>query len=499
VATTTAGTGFERLRASVQAELLARVPDQIERLRWSREQIEAAQRDGLRALLARAIESSPFHRRRLAGIDPSRFELADLSSLPVMTKAEMMEELDAVFTDGRLSRGLVERALAATAAEPVPILGEYAAVASGGCSGQRGLFVFDREALVGGFSSLSRWQMARMLALGGPPPGGLPIVLVGAASAVHLTGAAPAWTAGEEMPFRFIPVPVTLPLAEIVERLNSLLPPVLYSYASMLARLAAERRAGRLRIAPMAVATTSETLTPQMRAATARAFGVPIVDIFGSSEGLVGTSAPDDEVLVFNSDLCIAELVDDQNRPVPPGVPSAKVLLTNLYNLTQPLIRYELTDSFVRQPHAADHGHLRAQVRGRADEVLSYEDVDVHPHVVRSVLVTSPEILDYQVRQTPGGMDVEALAVVNVDGARLAGRLAKALAEAGLHDPAVTVRIVDHLERNPETGKLRRFVSRPAPHDRTGHGADTPAPAPVRRPPPQNRAPARPLTHRNPR
>lgn len=89
-----------------------------------------------------------------------------------------------------------------------------------------------------------------------------------------------------------------MPVAEIVQRLNSLRPPVLYGYAAMLARLAAEQQAGRLRIAPVAVTTTSETLTPGIRAAIAEAFGAPIVDIFGSSEGLVGTSAPDDEVLV---------------------------------------------------------------------------------------------------------------------------------------------------------------------------------------------------------
>jgi len=173
----------------------------------------------------------------------------------------------------------------------------------------------------------------------------------------------------------------------------------------------------------------------------------------------VGITAPDDDVLVFNSDLCIVELVDAENRPVPPGVPSAKVLLTNLYNRTQPLIRYELTDSFVRQPDAADHGHLRATVRGRADEILSYGRVDIHPHVVRSVLVKSPEILDYRVRQTPRGIDVEALAFVALDSDRLAQRLVQALSEAGLTEPAVSVRIVDHLERMPDTGKLRRFVS----------------------------------------
>ncbi len=69
----------------------------------------------------------------------------DLSALPVMTKTQMMDALDDVFTDRRLSRGAVESALAATAAEPVPILGDYIALASGGCSGWRGVFLLDRS------------------------------------------------------------------------------------------------------------------------------------------------------------------------------------------------------------------------------------------------------------------------------------------------------------------------------------------------------------------
>jgi phenylacetate-coenzyme A ligase PaaK-like adenylate-forming protein len=243
-----------------------------------------------------------------------------------------------------------------------------------------------------------------------------------------------------------------------VGRLNALQPQLLFGYASMLVRLAAEQRAGRLRIRPLAVTPNSEMLLPAQRVALRQAFGAPVVESFGSSEGLMGATPPDDDVLVFNSDLCIAEPVDAENRPVPPGEPSAKVLLTNLYNRTQPLIRYELTDSFVRQPDAPDHGHPRAQVRGRAEEVLHYRGADVHPHVVRSVLVTTAEVLDYQVRQTPRGLDATALAVVPVDAEGLAERLAQALAGAGLSEPVVSVRIVDHLERAPDTGKLRRFV-----------------------------------------
>ena len=87
--------------------------------------------------------------------------------------------------------------------------------------------------------------------------------------------------------------------------------------------------------------------------------------------------------------------------------------------------------------------------------------LDIHPHVIRSALVKSPEILDYRVRQTRRGIDLEALALASVNSDALAQQLVQALAAAGLHNPAVSIRIVDHLERIPDTGKLRRFLPLP--------------------------------------
>jgi phenylacetate-CoA ligase len=159
--------------------------------------------------------------------------------------------------------------------------------------------------------------------------------------------------------------------------------------------------------------------------------------------------------------MCIAELVDADNQPVAPGIPSAKVLVTNLYNLAQPLIRYELTDNFVRQPDSADHGHLRAHVHGRADEMLHFGRVDVHPLVVRSVMVRSPEVVDYRVRQTPRGIEVDAIASGSADVEAICTRLASALGRAGLGQPETSVRIVNELEQHPRSGKLRRFVPLP--------------------------------------
>jgi phenylacetate-coenzyme A ligase PaaK-like adenylate-forming protein len=459
--TTTPKHSFHPLRERLQTELLASYPELIERLGWSRAQIEAHQRRQLRELVAHAQEHSPFHARRLRGVDPASLDPRDLSRLPVMTKSQMMDELDDVFTDRRLTRRAVEESLAEAGAEPATPVEGHLALVSGGSSGRRGVFVLDEVAGVQFFGSLSRGIVARLEAMGEPPPGGLPIAMVAAASPIHATGVAAPLTddhGGGGLPFRFLRVPVTQPLPEIVDQLNALRAPALYGYPTMLAQLAREQLAGRLQISPVVVTCTSESLTPDLRSAISAGFGAPVIDSFGSTEGLVGASGPDDEAITFAEDGCIVELVDEQHRPVAPGTPSASVLVTNLSNRVQPLIRYELADSFVQQPEAAAHGHLRARVDGRSDDDFAYDGVAIHPLVVRSVLVRSAQVLEYQVRQTATGIDVSVVTEPAADLGPLAEQLRTALGAAGLTDPHVTVDPTPTLDRDAATGKLRRFV-----------------------------------------
>jgi hypothetical protein len=130
---------IERLQTRMAGAIGRQLPAAIERLGWSAGQLAGFQRDRLRALLARATECSPFHAERLRGIDPSRFELADLPRLPVLTKAQLMADFDRASTDRRLTRALVERHLAGSATDPSLLLGEYLCLVSGGSSGLRGL------------------------------------------------------------------------------------------------------------------------------------------------------------------------------------------------------------------------------------------------------------------------------------------------------------------------------------------------------------------------
>ena len=163
-------------------------------------------------------------------------------------------------------------------------------------------------------------------------------------------------------------------------------------------------------------------------------------------------------MLTFATDLCIAELVDARGEPVPVGTPSAKVLITNLHNLTQPLIRYELTDSFTARPGTEPGGYLRATVEGRDDGMLRYGRVGIHAYAVDAVLASSALVIEYQVRQTERGIYVAVVAAGGLDQAALTAALAGALRRAGLPDPEVTLRVVAAIARHPDTGKTRRFI-----------------------------------------
>jgi phenylacetate-CoA ligase len=448
---------FCDLRDRIQADIFAGLPAHFQRLRWTSDQLRDWQRGRLRRLLATAIRHSEFHARRLRGIDAARFELADLPSLPVMTKTQMMAHFDELISARLLTREAAEGALAATRAEPRPLPGGFMCMATGGSSGQRGIFAYDPASVAEFVSLIFRTRLAALgvAATPGPVPE-VTFAMVGASSAVHGTVFVPSMLAGS--PVTFVNIPVTRPVPEIARRLNELQPDGLFGYPSMLARLAAEQRAGHLEIAPRLVNCTAETLLPEFRAAIRQAFGAPIFNTFATTEGLVGSSGPDDPAITLASDSCIVELVDAAGQPVPPGTASAKVLVTNLYNHLQPLIRYELNDSFTRQPDAASHGRLRVRVEGRADEILHYADADVHPLVLRSTLLAHPDVLDYQARQTARGVIVHVLLERETSLAPLRERLRAALAQAGLADPEVTVDAVAALPRHPQTGKLRRVI-----------------------------------------
>jgi phenylacetate-coenzyme A ligase PaaK-like adenylate-forming protein len=443
-----------RQRQIALGEVLLR--EQKDRIDCSVDELHDVRAHALRALLAHATTRSPWHRERLSGLDPNGVSEADVESLPTMTKADLMESFDDVVTDRRVTRELCDRHLA-NLADHEFLLGEHHVVASGGASGQRGVFVYGFEAWAILWASIVRFQQREWdddATLADVPR---VTAVVAASNPSHISAAVGRTFSTARNPRHLFPVDQRL--EHIVAGLNALQPTILMGYSSFLAHLALEAHAGRLRIAPRRVTAISEPLLPETRAALYDAWGAPIANGYGMSEGAFtgwcghGTHLPDD--------LCLLEPVDEAGRPVRPGTPGARLYLTNLYNSVLPLIRYEVTDeiTILEEPCPCGSSLRRiADPQGRLDDTFIYgHGVTIHPHVFRSLLGKHHEIVEYQVRQTRRGAAVEIVSRAPLDTSLVARELHEALVALGLREPDVTVRRAATLGRHP-TGKLKRFV-----------------------------------------
>lgn len=146
----------ESLRERLIATFEGMLPEYLARIEWSAARLQEERSRALRALIEAAIRGSRWHPERLAHIDIARMTHAEVEALPVMTKADLMEHFDEIVTDRRLSREACERHLEGLGGDAY-LLGEYHVVASGGSTGQRGVYVYGWDAWATCWASMARF------------------------------------------------------------------------------------------------------------------------------------------------------------------------------------------------------------------------------------------------------------------------------------------------------------------------------------------------------
>jgi phenylacetate-CoA ligase len=439
--------------------LLPRIGEHFERVAWSAERLHAERTAQLRQLIATAVKRSPWHRDRLGDVDLTTLDADDVRQLPVMTKDDLMDNFDAIVTDPDVHLEDVNAHIAKLDGDAY-FRDELHAVASGGSSGKRGVFVWGWEA----WATVQLTAMRRSLLdrIGDPELVSRPpvVMIVAAENATHFTSASSeTFATGAVETHRFR---VGLPMQEIVTGLNSVGGDTLATYPSMLGRLLGEARAGRLQIQPRRILTMAEPLLAETRQAAEETWQAPVANMWGTSEaGVTAIGCFKGTGMHLSDDLLIVEAVDANGDPVPAGVRSHKVYVTNLFNPVMPLIRYEISDevTLLDEPCACGSVHQRiADIEGRNDDTFVYGDgASVHPHRFRSILGREPAISEYQVQQTRAGAEIVVCADGPFDLDSLNRKLQAALAQSGLPEPAVTVTVVESIPRLA-TGKLKRFL-----------------------------------------
>ena len=145
------------------------------------------------------------------------------------------------------------------------------------------------------------------------------------------------------------------------------------------------------------------------------------------------------------------------------------MLLTNLVNRVQPLVRYELSDSVTLAggPNPLGLPYARiAAVDGRSDDVITLPGagggrVSVHPFRLQAPFSKLLEVRQYQVVHDPDGLRV---AVVLRDSApadtpaRIRAALVLELQGAGAVPPPIEVTPVPEIGRDPGHGAKLKLV-----------------------------------------
>ncbi|MEX1021165.1 MAG: AMP-binding protein [Litorilinea sp.] len=450
---------------------------------WTRAEIQAHQAQALQHLRTHAYAHSPFYRDFHAG----RMD-RPLEELPILTKSMLNAHFDEIVTDPRITRAKVAEHMA-TLQGAESFLGEYFANTTSGTTGDSTYILFNRAAWATALASFTRFEqhIGSLWGMIQRPK----MAVVASSTPWHISARIGTTVRSSWLPM--LRLDVGEPIDRIVEQLNAWQPHLLATYASMAAILAEEQAAGRLQIAPRRVVSSAEVLSPALRRRLQSVWGDIVFNQYGATEG--GTfavecespyrspqAAPDQTVadltesdradhprrgLHVFEDLFIFEVVDEHNRPVPPGQYGDKVLLTVLFNHAQPLIRYELSDRVRMSPLPCACGRglaLIDDIQGRREEILRFpgfgdHEIAVHPMVFYRILDATP-VHGWQVIHTPDKLCLHLTGEpAKVDAPALIATVKQALAQLGAVPPPIEVEWSSSVARGT-TGKAARIVKR---------------------------------------
>lgn len=397
-----------------------------------------------------------------------------IQQLPSVTKPELMARFDDWVTDQKVTRAGVENFVADQTLVGRLYLGRYVAWTTSGTSGDPGIFIHDGNAMaVYDAISAVRWYglgsprfLGTMWRDGRPSARWATLAAMGGhfvlADTVERARRRYPWVAQRIQPFS-----VLAPLPELVQGLNNFQPTALFGYPTAIRLLAQEQKADRLKIKPLLVSTAGEGLTPAARTQIKAAFNCLVRNSYGASEFPYIAFECVHGWLHVNTDWVILEPVDEAHQPVPAGQLSHTVLLTNLANRVQPLIRYDLGDRVTIRPDPCPCGSplLAIQVEGRQDDILFMqtpggETVPLLPLGLATVVEETPGVQRFQVIQVaPTVLRVRLEAVPEADRTHVwedvVGRLREYLVSQGLS--SVSLEHASELpSSDPISGKFRQ-------------------------------------------
>jgi phenylacetate-CoA ligase len=411
-----------------------------------------------------AQSHSPYYARiiRERGLDPDSCVPADF---PALTKSLLMENFDAIVTDPRISKKTVTEFLKRSSDPKDLLFNQFTVLHTSGTSGEVGYFLYapaDRRRMRA--NSLHRRSIQAMRRLFPHFKFGFHRIRIAfyGATGGHYAGVSGVAAMQRGLPRLFLKAEafeVNTPLPSVIAGLNQFKPQVLFGYTTALKMLAAEQRAGRLAIKPLAILASGEMVTKTDMQQLSAAFpGASSSSVYACTEHMtLAISNADRETMTLTDDNLIFEIHADH------------CLITNLFNYTLPLIRYRMSDILhVVSPPEARFTVIENLV-GRSEQMPSFVngagDTDfISPHTINEIFVEGVTRFQMQIIGATSfrfpicvepalGDQARTAAIVGIE-----ARLKEILLQKGLGNVSFEVAIVDDIALNERTRKFQLIV-----------------------------------------
>jgi len=432
--------------------------------RLSVEQLQNLQTKRFKKLLRHVLQYSRFYQRyyKQHGITIKDIDNISVADLPTISKEMMMDHYDDFVCDRFLKRKNIEEFLSRSKDPREKYHNNYTVIHTSGSCGTLSLFVYGPD----DWAVIKALVVARVVK---PVPHftrKIKLSFIGATDG-HYAGVSLA----SDVPGLLaccLPLSINSPLETLDHNCNTFYPDVVSGYSSGVHLLSQEQLKGNITIRPESIICTSDPLTSEMRHTIKQAFGREPVNFYAGSESLtMAAQCERHENLHLFTDWHIFEAVDGDLRPVAAGTPG-NLLLTNLYNYTQPLIRYQMHDEVVINEQPCGCGSPLPTIRnlaGRQEEFLWFDTADgkrdyLHPIVLVELFVAG--LKKFQVIQTQRN---EMLMRVIVDGnqetvlAAIRQRMQEIFCGKKLDTTVkLNLEVVQDIPNDPKTGKYKLII-----------------------------------------
>lgn len=421
------------------------------------------QTERLKTLVAYAKEYSPYLQELYRNV-PENFTLEDL---PVLDKTDALAHYNDWVTDRDLTLEKVRTYLERNAEDSSLLLGKYTALQTSGSTGNPLPMVRDAH------RNQIHTQLLLQRLMYGVTPGYYDHSKHKMAFIVHLSTSASSYgsylkTRARHPGFEdnITAISIMDSAEQMVKKLNDFQPEIIVAYPPSLVMLAEEQAKGNLHLALGLIVSSAELLTEENYHRIHEVFNCPILNNYCMTEGGEIAMTHNCPHLHINEDWIIIEPVDENRQPMKNSDEfSSGILVTDLSNFVQPIIRYYVGDSIrIRKEHYDCFNLPVMEIRGRSWESFSIggkhfttKGLEVKAKFVKG-------LCQYQFIQTGDNtMELRGIVSADSDKQQVLGELSQTIAayftEAGCSD--ITVTFSDEpLLHNAKGGKTPLYLKK---------------------------------------